>query len=289
VAETRAKAAGVLAAAGIETGHQRAGEPGGATSPATRLGHHPAIREALERRNDRLARFWLEPPGTQAFVDPDLRGRRVLVVDNEDIFVGMLAHQLRGLGLDVTFELWSDVQFRPDFADPYDFVIVGPGPGDPLDTEDPRIAAVLRYTKWLLNGATPFVSVCLGHQALAARLGIEVYRKEPPSQGERIDIEWFGRRERAGFYNTFAARSDRDRVYVPAIGATVLISRDPATGEVYGMRGPGFASAQFHPESLLTENGPALVGEMVRWAMSRRGVDEAPADAGVPAAEAAAR
>ena len=74
-----------------------------------------------------------------------------------------------------------------------------------------------------------------------------------PGQGVQREIDYFGQRHRVGFYNTFALRCDADEV------GPVQVSRDPATGEVHGLRGKGFRSMQFHPESILTQHGPEIL------------------------------
>ncbi len=70
----------------------------------------PAIAELLSSRNARLAEFWLNPQGEE-FTGP-FAGHSALVVDAEDRFTTMLAHQLRHLGLAVTIAPWSEVRGR---------------------------------------------------------------------------------------------------------------------------------------------------------------------------------
>ncbi|MFU3129191.1 glutamine amidotransferase-related protein, partial [Pseudomonas aeruginosa] len=73
----------------------------------------------------------------------------------------------------------------------------------------------------------------------------------------------FGAAERVGFYNTFAARALQDRIEIPEVGP-IEISRDRETGEVHALRGPRFASMQFHPESVLTREGPRIIADLLR-------------------------
>jgi malate dehydrogenase (oxaloacetate-decarboxylating) len=67
---------------------------------------------------------------------------------------------------------------------------------------------------------------------------------------------------RGGLADTFAARGDEDEIDRPGVGA-VRASRDAETGEIHALRGQGFASLQFHPESVLTEDGPRIVGGLL--------------------------
>src|SRR5207247_9906604 len=138
VAETVAKAGGLLAALGPV--------PAADSAAAPALAADPAVDAVLHRRNATLARFWLDARDPAAPpLAPELAGRRVLVVDAEDTFTGMLAHQLRALGLAVTVRSHRE---QPDPAG-YDLVVAGPGPGDPADAADPKMAVL----RGLVTGA----------------------------------------------------------------------------------------------------------------------------------------
>nr|WP_042188974.1 anthranilate synthase family protein [Kibdelosporangium sp. MJ126-NF4]CEL18573.1 Phenazine biosynthesis protein PhzE @ 2-Amino-2-deoxy-isochorismate synthase [Kibdelosporangium sp. MJ126-NF4]CTQ98057.1 Phenazine biosynthesis protein PhzE @ 2-Amino-2-deoxy-isochorismate synthase (EC 4.1.3.-) [Kibdelosporangium sp. MJ126-NF4] len=243
-AETKAKAAGLLAAL-------RSDGP-------TRFGAHPEVRGALARRNTGISQFWLAGHAERAHTGFALAGRNVLVVDAEDTFTTMIGHQLRSLGLTATVRRFDE----PFELDGHDLVVMGPGPGDPRDETDPRIGTVWATLRALLARRQPFLSVCLSHQVLSLQLGMPVRRKPRPSQGEQRRIDLFGCPEQVGFYNTFAAVSAEDKVKVPELGV-VEVSRDPATGEVFALRGPYFASLQFHAESVLTADGVGIVARLL--------------------------
>ncbi|GAA4770895.1 MULTISPECIES: anthranilate synthase family protein [Streptomyces] len=242
VGETRAKAAGLLSVLG---------EP-----VRPRFGDHPAVREALARRNDTIAGFWLDDERDRTRPVARLAGRKILVVDAEDTFTAMIGHQLRAMGAEVTVVRFDE----PYSFAPYDLVVMGPGPGDPRDAAHPKIAHLRGAVDLLLAEERSFLAVCLSHQTLGLRLGLELRRREQPNQGVQRQIDLFGRSERVGFYNTFAAHSEADSVEVPGVGR-VEVCRDPATGEVHALRGPRFRSMQFHAESVLTEDGVRIVGE----------------------------
>lgn len=242
VAETRTKAAGVLAALGADE----------------RLDAHPLIREALGRRNETIANFWLGKDEERAQPHPVLRGRRVLVVDAEDTFSAMLAHQLRAIGL--TVELSSfDAAHR---FDEHDLVVMGPGPGDPRRTDHPRMARLTSAIEELLSRRIPFLAVCLSHQLLCRHLGLELGRRDVPNQGTQREIDLFGARERVGFYNSYSARARADRLEWPGVGE-VKVCLDAATGEVHALRGPHFGSVQFHLESVLTQDSERILAGLL--------------------------
>ncbi|MDK1472631.1 anthranilate synthase family protein [Streptomyces sp. 549] len=245
VAETRAKAAGLLAALD------------GAGS--ARLATEPQVLSALARRNETIADFWLTG-ATEGGVEgaTELAGRSVLVVDGEDTFTSMIGHQLISLGLTVTVRRFDE----PYDIDAHDLVVMGPGPGDPRVTGDPKIAHLRGALGRLLQSRRPFMAVCLSHQVLAMLLGLPLVRRDVPNQGVQREIDLFGRRERVGFYNTFAARSDSDKAEHPVRGV-VELCRDPGTGEIHAMRGIGFASLQFHSESVLSQHGVAVTASLM--------------------------
>ncbi|MEU1503557.1 anthranilate synthase family protein [Kitasatospora sp. NPDC005748] len=261
VAETRAKAAGLLAALQADGPAAPAPTltptPTPAPTPAV-YGAHPDVRAALERRNAGIADFWLAPVSARSRPRPALTGRRVLVVDAEDTFTAMIDHQLRSLGLAVTVRRFDE----PYAPDGYDLVVMGPGPGDPRGAGHPKIARLRSTIDTLLRERRPFFAVCLSHQVLGLRLGLPLVRREAPNQGVQREIDLFGVRERVGFYNTFAARSVEAKVECEGVGL-VEVSRDADTGEVHALRGPHFASLQFHAESILTEDGVRLVGGLL--------------------------
>jgi phenazine biosynthesis protein phzE len=259
VAETRAKAAGLLAALQTDAPAART------DSSAVRFGDHPDVRAALERRNTSLAGFWLAGSTDRNRTAPDLSGSRVLVVDAEDTFTSMIDHQLRSLGLEVTVRRFDE----PYSFDGHDLVVMGPGPGDPRDTDHPKIAHLRSAIDTLLAERRPFLAVCLSHQVLSMRLGFPLVRREVPNQGVQHEIDLFGSRERVGFYNTFAARGTEDKADCPGVGV-VEVSRDPETGEVHALRGPHFASMQFHAESVLTQDGVRIVGALMSEVLGAR-------------------
>ncbi|MFE5829863.1 anthranilate synthase family protein [Streptomyces sp. NPDC056488] len=244
VHETRAKAAGLLAALGDP-------EP-------VRFGAHPAVREALDERNEHIADFWLKDQGARDGTDGPLSGRQVLVIDAEDTFTEMIAQQIRSLGGEVSVRRFDE---RYCF-DAHDLVVMGPGPGDPRETGDPKIAHLRSAVAQLLEERRPFMAVCLSHQVLSTLIGLDLVRRPTPNQGAQHEIDLFGARERVGFYNTFAAHSAGDSFEHPAHGR-VEVSRDRRTGEVHGLRAAGFVSMQFHAESVLTVDGPRIIGSLL--------------------------
>ena len=134
VAETHAKAAGILSAFGLV--------PAAAPHPfvdVAELVSDEDVLLALNERNHRLASFWLTDQ-SGARPDPRLAGKRVVIVDGEDDFVNMLRHVLGVAGMTSTVVRHTAYDDRALLD--ADLVIVGPGPGDPRDGGDPKIATL---------------------------------------------------------------------------------------------------------------------------------------------------
>ncbi|WP_268219669.1 anthranilate synthase family protein [Streptomyces sp. EMB24] len=251
VAETHAKAAGVLAALGVRPGRPRA------EAVRPRLAEDPRVRAALDGRRASLAPFWLRMQERS-----DALTGHALVVDAEDTFTAMLAHVLRAAGLDVTVRRYDEPGLRDAALTHEGPLVLGPGPGDPSDTADPKMRFLRGLTAEVIAGNRHGVlGVCLGHELIAAELGLDIVRKEVPYQGAQTEIDLFGRPETVGFYNSFVAHCD-DEAARELAAHGVEVSR-AANGEVHAVRGPGFAGVQFHPESVLSLGGAAVVRGLV--------------------------
>ncbi|MET8504676.1 anthranilate synthase family protein [Streptomyces sp. NPDC004787] len=253
VAETHAKAAGVLAALGVREGRPRRE----AAAPA-RLAEDPRVRAALDARRADLAPFWLRMQVRSA----ELSGH-ALVIDAEDTFTAMLAHLLRSSGLEVSVLRYDEPGLRELALAHEGPVVLGPGPGDPEDAADPKMRFLRGLTAELLRGHRHgLLGVCLGHELIAAELGLEIVRKRVPFQGAQVRIDLFGQERTVGFYNSFTARCD-DRAATELALHRIEVSRDAGSDEVHALRGPGFAAVQFHPESVLTTEGAAITASLL--------------------------
>ncbi|MGW5778855.1 anthranilate synthase family protein [Streptomyces sp. NPDC003863] len=254
VAETHAKAAGVLTALGV-----REGRPVDASAPVPpRLADDPRVRAALDARRADLAPFWLKMQARSA----ELSGH-ALVIDAEDTFTAMLAHVLRSSGLEVSVLRYDEPGLRELALAHEGPVVLGPGPGNPSDAADPKMRFLRGLTAELVRDHRHgLLGVCLGHELIAAELGLDIVRKRTPFQGAQLRIDLFGQPRTVGFYNSFTARCD-DRTATELALHRIEVSRDAETGEVHALRGPGFAGVQFHPESVLTTDGAALTASLL--------------------------
>ncbi len=247
--ETWAKASGILSAFGLV---ESAPEPVEGFDAFTR---EDDVMIALGSRNQRLSQFWLTDQSGAAPA-PSLVGKRVVIVDGEDDFVNMLSHVFGVLGM-TTDIVRHDVYADGDL-DGYDLVVVGPGPGDPRELDDPKMSVLHGVVAGLLETERPFLAVCLGHQALSHQLGLDLAFKDIVFQGTQSKLSVLHRPEVVGFYNTFVAR-------VPASGLPdgVTVETDPDTGDIHLLAGPHYRGVQFHAESILTQNGFGILRDLV--------------------------
>jgi phenazine biosynthesis protein phzE len=218
------------------------------------------VRKALRQRNDRFSTFWLRcgPAPSTSSVDSDSHPS-VLIIDNEDAFTSMMEYQLRAMGITVRV-LPSSAEVN---SEPGEILVLGPGPGDPCDVSDSRVSNTRKLLEDAVARELPLLAVCLSHQILCAMLGCMIGTLSPPHQGLQRQVRFLGRTETVGFYNTYTALTESDDL--PGVTGRVRVYRDDANGHVVGLRGPRFISMQFHPESVLTVDGPRVLRRSLEW------------------------
>ncbi|MDE1480242.1 chorismate-binding protein [Xenorhabdus bovienii] len=218
----------------------------------------PTISDALINRNARVSRFWLTAPDERRRCLPHFEGKRVLILDGNDTFTSMFKTLFVSLGATAFVE---KVHLEVDFK-PYDLVVAGPGPGNPLDENDRRVTDMRNVIQRMIAAECPFFAVCLSHQILSALLGLLIVRLSPPNQGLQKTI-WLGdRQECVGFYNTFCAKADESTVSnLHKMGIVFYFDDDK---QVHAIRSAKFSSVQFHLESFLTIDGPEILDRFVK-------------------------
>jgi anthranilate synthase/aminodeoxychorismate synthase-like glutamine amidotransferase len=178
-------------------------------------------------------------------------GARVLVVDNYDSFTYNLVQYLGELGAEVEV-VRNDVSELLERE--ADRVIVSPGPCTPAQA-GLSVEAVRRFA----GAGTPVLGVCLGHQALAAAFGGRVVRGEPV-HGKAAEVTHDGRTIFRGLASPLVAARYHSLVVDPALPDCLERSAS-ANGTVMGLRHRELPAegVQFHPESVLTEDGRTLL------------------------------
>jgi anthranilate synthase/aminodeoxychorismate synthase-like glutamine amidotransferase len=183
---------------------------------------------------------------------------RVLVIDNYDSFTYNLVQYLGELGAEVEVVRNDHATVEQLLIRGYDRLIVSPGPCTPHEAGI-SLEAVRRFPE----ARIPTLGVCLGHQALVEAWGGQIVR-HAPVHGKTTAIEHDGRTIFSGLrsplqvgrYHSLVARADLPAVFEQSAsgGDVVMAVRHrelPAEG------------VQFHPESVLTEQGRELLGNFL--------------------------
>jgi anthranilate synthase component 2 len=188
----------------------------------------------------------------------------ILVVDHHDSFVYNLVQLVRAAGNE-TLVVRSDERpaaalaaIRPAA------VILSPGPGRPED------AGCMVELVRVLDRATPLLGVCLGHQALGAAFGARVVRAPAPVHGKASAIHHAGRGVLEGLPDPFDGGRYHSLVVDPAtLPADVEVTARTDDGLVMGLQHRSLArfGVQFHPESILTAEGPRIVENFLALAV----------------------
>jgi anthranilate synthase/aminodeoxychorismate synthase-like glutamine amidotransferase len=189
---------------------------------------------------------------------------RVLVIDNYDSFVYNLVQELGELGADPVVHRNDAIDIDGIRAAVPDAILISPGPGRP---EDAGISdAVIRE----LAGEYPILGVCLGHQAIGQVFGGRVVAAPTLMHGKTSPIHHDGRGVFAGLPDPFVATRYHSLVVDPAsVPDELEVSATTSDGVIMGLRHRSLPieGVQFHPESLLTPNGPDLLSNFLAAAV----------------------
>ncbi|HZE41633.1 MAG TPA: aminodeoxychorismate/anthranilate synthase component II [Stackebrandtia sp.] len=181
---------------------------------------------------------------------------RVLVADCRDSFVYTIVDYLRALGSRVDVRRADGLEVGAVETD-FDAILLSPGPGTP-DRAAACHALLDRFA-----GAVPILGVCLGHQVIAEHYGATVTRAPEPRHGETSAVHHDGLGVFAGLPDPFtAARYHSLAVDDATCRAPLTVTARADDGVVMGLRHAELAveGVQFHPESVLSRSGHALLG-----------------------------
>jgi para-aminobenzoate synthetase component 2 len=176
----------------------------------------------------------------------------ILVVDNYDSFVYNLVQYMIELGADVTVRRNDDVDAAQVAAMDPDGVLVSPGPGHPRDAGN--CVEIIRYCA---ETSTPMFGVCLGHQALGEAFGATVDRAPELLHGRSSLVEHEGVGVFEGVSNPLVV----GRYHSLVVKDEGLPSEFAVTARSHGLimgvrhRTLPLEGVQFHPESVLTQDG----------------------------------
>ena len=187
---------------------------------------------------------------------------KLLFVDNFDSFSYNVVHLLAAAGAQSDLLLNDDPRLTPAVLEEYDALVVGPGPGRPEHA--PQMLEVLRAA---MDRTVPVFGVCLGLQAIGEVLGATVTHAPRQMHGKTSRIEHDGTRLFGGLPTPLTATRYHslclEAATIPEVLEVIARSED---GVVQGIahRDLPVHAVQFHPESVLSEYGRAIVENFLR-------------------------
>ncbi|MGD0312882.1 MAG: aminodeoxychorismate/anthranilate synthase component II [Acidimicrobiales bacterium] len=187
-------------------------------------------------------------------------GTRVLVIDNYDSFVYNLVQELGELGAHPVVYRNDAIDIEGIRAASPDALLISPGPGRPDE------AGISRSVIEALGGEIPILGVCLGHQAIGEVYGGQVVAAPTLMHGKTSAIHHDGKGVFVGLPDPFIATRYHSLVVEPTSVPDVLeVSARTEDGVIMGLRHRTLAveGVQFHPESLLTLEGPSLLSNFL--------------------------
>ncbi len=185
---------------------------------------------------------------------------KVLVIDNYDSFVYNLAQYVGDYADDVIVKRNDEITAQKARALRPDKIIISPGPGTPTDTRYFGLCGSIIQT---ISRETPTLGVCLGHQGIVYAFGGKIVRANHVRHGKTSPVEHDGKGIFQGIDNPFEATRYHslvvDRHSVPESLQISAESQDDH--EIMGIRHAKFPieGVQFHPESILTRPGHAII------------------------------
>ena len=181
---------------------------------------------------------------------------RILIIDNYDSFTYNLVQYFGVLGCDVIVKRNDEINVVEARALAPDRICISPGPGRPED------AGISNEVIRALGRKTPILGVCLGHQCIGAVFGGEIVSAPRLMHGKTSPVQ----HKNTGVFETLPNPFEATRYHSLIVDRDTLpgsleVTAETAEGEIMGLRHREFPihGVQFHPESVLTGEGMALL------------------------------
>ena len=187
---------------------------------------------------------------------------RLLLIDNYDSFTYNLVQAFLVLGADVEVIRNDAITVEEALRKDITHLCISPGPGTPHDAgvSIPMIRA--------FAGRLPIFGVCLGHQSIVQHYGGEIVAAQSLMHGKTSWVQHDG----AGLFKGLPNPFEAGRYHSLAANRTripdeLVVTAQTKEGEIMGVRHRGLpvVGVQFHPESVLTPDGPALLGNFLAF------------------------
>ena len=184
----------------------------------------------------------------------------ILLIDNYDSFTWNLYQYFCELGAEVLVRRNDELTLEEIIALAPEKIVISPGPCTP--DESGISLAVIRY----FSGKTPLLGVCLGHQAIAQVFGATIVRAAKVMHGKTSPVIHNGQGVFAGLNNPLiVTRYHSLLIDPPTLRECFEITARSEEGEIMGIRHREFdlEGVQFHPESILSEQGHQLLANFL--------------------------
>ena len=192
---------------------------------------------------------------------------RLLLIDNYDSFTYNLVQGFLVLGAEVSVYRNDALSTEAALALAPSHLCISPGPGTPYD------AGVSMDMIRAFAGRIPVLGVCLGHQSIVEVFGGKVVRADRLMHGKTSQVQHDGRTLFAGLPQPCEVGRYHSLIAAPAsMPAQLEVSARTAEGEIMGVRHRQLLveGVQFHPESILTPEGPRLMSNFLGLSVSER-------------------
>jgi anthranilate synthase component II len=191
----------------------------------------------------------------------------LLLIDNYDSFTYNLFHYLGELGQEVVVKRNDQISAPEALALRPDSIVLSPGPCDP-DKAGICLALIQSAA-----GRVPILGVCLGHQAIGQAYGGTVVRAPVPMHGKLSSIHHRGKSVFAGLEDGFrATRYHSLIVERGTLPSSLEITAETDDGLIMGLahKTHPVHGVQFHPESIASQHGHALLENFLKLARASR-------------------
>ena len=185
----------------------------------------------------------------------------ILLIDNYDSFTWNLYQYFCELGAEVLVKRNDELTLAEIASLAPEKIVISPGPCTP-DESGISLDVIRRYA-----GKTPLLGVCLGHQAIAQVFGAAIVRAAQVMHGKMSLIEHNGEGVFKGLNNPLTVTRYHSLVIdPPTLPADFIVTARSASGEIMGIRHRQWdlEGVQFHPESILSEQGHQLLENFLK-------------------------
>jgi len=196
---------------------------------------------------------------------------KFLIIDNYDSFVYNIAQYLGELGVDCEVVRNDKITIEEIKEKKYDGIIISPGPGTP---DEKKYFGVCSDVIMEIGNSTPVLGVCLGHQGIISSFGGKVTNAGCVRHGKTSPVRHNGSGLFKGVRNPFRATRYHslvgDKTIIPEILEVTASAEDD--GEIMAIRHRDYLieGVQFHPESIMTEDGKKILANFIRQVEERK-------------------